>query len=48
MGYYVIALDKNSNSPGFKFADEYKDIDIFDKKAVYEFSKEKRLMELWL
>ncbi len=43
LGYYVITLDKNPNSPGFEFADEYEAIDIFDKEAVYNFSKMKNI-----
>ncbi len=39
IGYYVIAIDKNPNSPGFKYADEYAIIDISDRFAIYEFAK---------
>lgn len=38
-GYYVIAVDKNPNSIGFKYADEQKVIDIVDYKLCYDYAK---------
>lgn len=43
IGYYTIAIDKNPNSPGFKYADEYGVVDIVDQEACFKFAKEKNI-----
>ena len=43
LGYYVIALDKNSQAPGFSYADEFAPIDISDKFKVYEYVKNRNI-----
>lgn len=43
LGYYTLVLDKNSNSIGFKYADEYKAIDITNKELCLEYAKEKKI-----
>ncbi|MBC3805618.1 ATP-grasp domain-containing protein [Acetobacterium fimetarium] len=43
IGYYTIAIDKNPNSLGFKYADEYGVVDIVDQQACLKFAKEKKV-----
>ncbi|MCF3942627.1 hypothetical protein [Oceanobacillus alkalisoli] len=46
MGYYTLAIDKNPNSAGFKYADEYEIVDILDEHACLQYAHSKKLMEL--
>ena len=39
MGYQTLAIDKNPNSTGFSFADEYEVVDIIDKEACLEYAQ---------
>jgi biotin carboxylase len=41
MGYYTIAIDKNPNSIGFSYVDEYGIVDIIDQEACLKFAREK-------
>ena len=41
LGYYTLAVDKNPNATGFRFADEYQVVDIVDQDACLKFAKEK-------
>lgn len=41
LGYYTIAIDKNANSIGFKYADEYSAIDVVDKENCLKYAAEK-------
>lgn len=43
MGYYTITIDKNKNSIGFLYADEYGIIDIVDQEACLKFAQEKEV-----
>ena len=43
MGYYTIAIDRNSNSIGFKYANEYKVIDIIDKESCLNYANIKEV-----
>ncbi|KJL02161.1 ATP-grasp domain-containing protein [Priestia aryabhattai] len=43
MGYYTIAIDKNPQSPGFQYADEYKIIDIVDEEACLKYAISKKI-----
>lgn len=43
MGYYTIAIDKNQNSIGFSYADEYGIVDIVDQVACLKFAQEKEV-----
>ncbi|MEM5005367.1 ATP-grasp domain-containing protein [Priestia megaterium] len=43
MGYYTIAIDKNPQSPGFQYADEYKIIDIVDEEACLKYAVSKNI-----
>jgi len=43
MGYYTIAIDKNPNSIGFQYADEYGIIDIVNREDCLEFAREKSI-----
>ena len=43
MGYYTITIDKNKNSIGFSYADEYGIIDIVDQEACLKFAEEKKV-----
>ncbi|MGG3192389.1 ATP-grasp domain-containing protein [Priestia aryabhattai] len=43
MGYYTIAIDKNPQSPGFQYADEYKIIDIVDEEACLRYAVSKNI-----
>ncbi|MEB2265690.1 ATP-grasp domain-containing protein [Priestia megaterium] len=43
MGYYTIAIDKNPQSPGFQYADEYKIIDIVDEEACLRYAISKNI-----
>lgn len=43
LGYYVIAIDKNQTSPGFKEANESAVIDIIDQEACLSFAKKKQI-----
>ncbi len=38
LGYYVITIDKNPESIGFRYADEYQIIDIVDQEACLEYA----------
>lgn len=39
MGYYTLTIDKNPNSVGFQYADEYKIIDIVNQKECVSFAE---------
>lgn len=39
MGYYTLALDADSNAPGFAYSDEYEVIDIIDREACLAFAR---------
>lgn len=41
MGYCTITIDKNPNSIGFSYADEYGIVDIIDQEACLAFAREK-------
>jgi len=41
MGYYTITIDKNPNSIGFSYADEYGIVDIVEQEACLNFAREK-------
>ncbi|WP_100010089.1 ATP-grasp domain-containing protein [Lentibacillus sediminis] len=41
MGYYTIAIDKNPNSIGFKYANEYGVVDIVDENACLQYALSK-------
>lgn len=43
MGYHTIAIDKKPDSLGFKYADEYKVIDIIDKEACLAYAISKNI-----
>ncbi|WP_156573210.1 ATP-grasp domain-containing protein [Bacillus luti] len=43
MGYYTIAIDKNPNSIGFAYADEYEIIDIIDQEACLNYATSKNI-----
>lgn len=43
MGFYTIAIDKNPNSVGFRYADEYEVVDIVDQDACLEYARFKRI-----
>ncbi|MCM3741808.1 ATP-grasp domain-containing protein [Oceanobacillus luteolus] len=43
MDYYTFAIDKNPNSIGFKFADEYEVIDIVDQEACLQYAISKKV-----
>lgn len=43
LNYYVFALDGNPNAIGFKYADEYKCIDIVDQEKCLKYAKEKKI-----
>ena len=43
MGYYVLAVDGNSDSIGFRFADEHKIIDITDERSCLKYALEKNI-----
>lgn len=43
MGYYTLAIDKNPDSIGFEFADEYKAVDIIDQDACLKYALEKNI-----
>lgn len=43
MGYYTIAIDKNPNSIGFAYADEYEIIDIVDQEACLNYALSKKI-----
>jgi biotin carboxylase len=38
MGYHTITIDKNPNSIGFEYADEYKVVDIIDQEACLKYA----------
>lgn len=42
-GLYTLAIDGNSNAPGFLYADEWKCIDITDEVRCLEYAKEKEI-----
>lgn len=41
LGYYVLAIDQNHDAVGFKYADEYKIINIIDEEACLEYAMDK-------
>lgn len=41
LGYYVHAIDKNPNSIGFHYADEFEAIDIIDQEACLNYARKK-------
>lgn len=43
MGYHAITIDKNQNSIGFSYADEYGIVDIVDQEACLKFAQEKEV-----
>jgi biotin carboxylase len=43
LGYYTIAIDKDPNSIGFKFADDFAAVDIVDQEACLKLAKENNL-----
>jgi len=43
LGYYTIALDKNSESIGFKYSDKYYIADIVDKVKCLEIAKKEKI-----
>lgn len=40
MGIYTVVVGTAGNYPGYKIADEYKPVDIFDKKGVLKIARE--------
>lgn len=43
LGYYVIAVDKNPESVGFKYADEFEIIDIIDQQSCLMYAIKKNI-----
>ncbi|MFS0614944.1 ATP-grasp domain-containing protein [Lederbergia ruris] len=43
MGYHTIAIDKNPNSIGFEYADEYNIVDIIDQDACLKYALSKNI-----
>lgn len=43
LGYYTLAVDGNKCAPGFKYADEYAQINIIDKEACLTYAREKKI-----
>ncbi|RRN69915.1 ATP-grasp domain-containing protein [Peribacillus simplex] len=43
MGYHTITLDKNPNSSGFEYADEYDVVDIVDQEACLKYALSKNI-----
>ncbi|HZG73595.1 MAG TPA: ATP-grasp domain-containing protein, partial [Chondromyces sp.] len=43
MGYHTITIDKNPNSIGFQYADEYEVIDIVDQEACLKYALSKNI-----
>ena len=43
LGYYTIAIDKNPNSIGFQYANEYEIVDIVDSEACLEYARLKAI-----
>lgn len=43
MGYYTITIDKNPNSIGFNYADEYNIVDIIDQEACLKYALSKNI-----
>lgn len=43
LGYYTIAVDKNPNSVGFQYCDDYSQVDIIDKQKCLEYAKIKKI-----
>lgn len=39
MGYYTITVDRNPNSIGFKYADDYNIVDIVNQEACLEYAR---------
>jgi phosphoribosylaminoimidazole carboxylase (NCAIR synthetase) len=39
LGYYTLAIDKNPNSKGFSYADEYEAIDIVDQESCLRYAQ---------
>ena len=43
LGHYCIAIDGNPDAIGFKFCDEYANIDVLDIRACVEYAKNKKI-----
>ncbi|MFF2497406.1 ATP-grasp domain-containing protein [Peribacillus sp. NPDC058075] len=43
MGYHTITIDKNPNSSGFEYADEYDVVDIVDQEACLKYALSKNI-----
>jgi biotin carboxylase len=43
LGYYTLAIDKNPNSIGFSYADEYEAIDIVDQESCLRYAQSKSI-----
>ena len=43
LGYHTITIDKNPDSIGFKYADEYEEIDIVDQEACLKYALSKNI-----
>lgn len=43
LGYHTLAVDKNPDAPGFRYADDSRVIDITDYQSVLAFAKEKNI-----
>lgn len=43
MGYHTITIDKNPNSVGFEYADEYNIVDIIDQDACLKYALSKNI-----
>lgn len=43
MGYYTIAIDKNPDSIGFKYADKYSTIDIVNQEACLKYALSEKI-----
>src|SRR5690625_3956478 len=43
LGYYTIAVDKNPNSIGFQYADEYGIVDIVNLEECLKFARDKEI-----
>lgn len=43
LGYYTIAMDKNSKSIGFQYADEYGIVDIVNPEECLNFARDKKI-----
>jgi len=43
MGFYSLCVDGNENAPGFKYADDYRNIDVVDKEKCLEYALEMQI-----